>query len=63
MSIGVEKRLLTVDDFYKMAELGIIKSDKKVELINGEIIQMSPVDSRRAGPVKNLNQLFYFLNL
>lgn len=61
MNIAVEKRLLTVDDYYKMAEFGIIKPNERVELINGEIIKMNPVNSRHAGHVKKLNELLIIL--
>jgi len=37
--------LLTIDDYYKMAEVGIISRDARVELINGKVRHMSPVKS------------------
>jgi Uma2 family endonuclease len=36
---------LKVDDFHKMGEVGIIPPDSRVELIDGEIINMAPIGS------------------
>jgi len=33
--------LLTIDDYYKMAEVGIIPRDARVELLDGKIIHMN----------------------
>lgn len=49
-TVGV-KRLINVDEYYKMAEVGILKPEDRVELINGEIFKMSPSGSRHAAIV------------
>lgn len=54
-------REITVSEYHKMAEVGIIQPDEKVELITGQIIRkMSPVNKRHASHVKRLNELFSF---
>ena len=62
MVTEVVKRLINVEEYYKMAEVGILKPDDHVELINGEIFQMSTIGSRHAAIVDHLakvmNQLF-----
>jgi Uma2 family endonuclease len=49
---------LDVDAYYKMAETGILTRDDRVELIDGEIIDMNPIGSPHAALVKRLNRLF-----
>jgi Uma2 family endonuclease len=49
---------LTVRDYHRMAEAGILHEDSRVELIEGEIIDMAPIGSSHAGTVKRLLQLF-----
>jgi hypothetical protein len=45
---------LTVEDYYLMGEVGILRSEERVELIEGEIIDMPPIGSRHAGTVTHL---------
>ena len=40
MAAEITKKLFTVDEYYSMAEAGIIGPDERVELVEGEIIQM-----------------------
>jgi len=51
------RRLFTVDDYYAMARAGILREDDRVELIEGEIVVMSPSGSRHAGCVNRLVHL------
>ena len=46
MGTDVAKRLFTTDEYHKMAEAGILHEDDRVELIDGEIIQMSAIGYR-----------------
>src|SRR6266852_2273262 len=58
METEVTKKLFTVDEYYRMAEAGILSEDSRVELIEGEIIQMSPIGRRHASCVSRANKLF-----
>lgn len=43
-----------VSEFYRMADAGLLAGDARVELIDGEIFDMTPIGSRHAGTVKRL---------
>lgn len=50
------KRLFTVAEYHKMAEVGILSEDDRVELLEGEVVAMSPIGSRHAACVDRLTQ-------
>lgn len=58
MAVQLLKRLFTVAEYHRMAEAGILSEDDRVELIEGEIVEMAPIGSRHAGHVNRLNRLF-----
>ncbi len=62
METVVSKRLINVDEYYKIAEIGILKPDDRLELINGVIYEKTPIDSKHAAIVNKLagylNELF-----
>ena len=57
METEVTKKLFTVDEYYRMAEAGIFDEDSRVELIEGEIIEMSPLGNRHVACVNRANTL------
>jgi Uma2 family endonuclease len=57
MSVQVQRWAFTVDDYHRLAEVGILTEDDRVELIDGEIIKMSPIGSRHVGCVNRLNAI------
>lgn len=52
------KRLFTRDEYYAMAEAGILKPEDRVELIEGEIYRMAPIGNPHAGCVNRLVRSF-----
>jgi Uma2 family endonuclease len=54
MAAQVVRRLFTVEEYYKMAKAGILHEDDRVELIEGEIVEVSAIGSRHAGCVNRL---------
>ncbi len=58
MSVQIARRFFTVDEYHRMGAAGIFSEDDHVELIEGEILKMSPIGSRHAASVNRLNTLF-----
>ncbi len=48
MTVQPLRRLFTVAEYHRMAEAGILSEDDRVELLEGEIVTMSPIGSRHA---------------
>ena len=57
MHVEVTKKFFTVDEYYRMGEAGIF-DDTRVEFIEGEIIEMSPIGTRHVACVDRANALF-----
>jgi Uma2 family endonuclease len=51
MAVHIARHLFTVDEYYKMAENGVLTEDSRVELIEGEIVDMPPIGSGHASSV------------
>lgn len=46
----------TVEDFHRLGEHGFFRDDERVELIEGELIEMPPIGSEHAGLVAQWNE-------
>jgi Uma2 family endonuclease len=57
MASGPQRHRITVDDYYRMAEVGVLAPDARVELIEGEIIDMAPISPEHASVVDQLTRL------
>ena len=51
------RRKFTREEYHRMADVGILKPTDRVELIRGEIVEMSPAGRRHRAFVDNLNGL------
>ena len=58
MRTEITRKLFTVDEYHRMGEVGILHEDSRVELIEGEILQMSPVGTRHIYCVNRATALF-----
>ena len=52
----IQRHQITVDQYYQMAQVGVLSPDDRVELIEGEIIDMAPIGSEHAGLVNQLTR-------
>lgn len=57
MAIELLRRRFTVEEYHRMALAGILGEDDRVELIEGEIVTMTPIGVRHAACVRRLNRL------
>ncbi len=53
----VQRHQFTVEEYYRMGEAGALGPTPRVELIEGEIIDMSPIGSKHAAIVSQLYEL------
>ena len=56
-STATRTRLITVDQYYAMGRAGAFGESKRVELLEGEIIHMSPIGSRHQAVVDRVTRL------
>ncbi|MBI4730162.1 MAG: Uma2 family endonuclease [Acidobacteria bacterium] len=54
MSTRPAPHTFSVEEFHLMGSAGIFTEDDRVELLDGQIVDMSPIGSRHAGTVKRL---------
>ena len=57
MSVDVVRRLFTADEYFQMIEAGILAADDRVELIEGEILEMPPRAPGHSASTAILNRM------
>jgi Uma2 family endonuclease len=57
VEVAAARRRFTRAEYHRMGEVGILREGDRVELIRGEIVEMSPPGRRHRAFVGNLNQL------
>jgi len=55
MSVQLARRPFTTTEYHRLIEIGLLTEDERVELLNGEIIEMAPIGPRHAACVDRLN--------
>ena len=58
MAVEVTRRRFTADEYQAMGRAGILRKDDRVELIDGEVLAMSPIGPPHIGAVNRLTRLF-----
>src|SRR5207247_4753412 len=57
MAVQIEKRLFTLQEYERMIEAGVFQEDERLELIKGEVVEMTPIGFDHAGTVARLTML------
>ena len=61
MAVHLVRRLINVEEYLHMIKAGILTEQDKVELINGEIIEMSPSGSKPAAIIDRISNFLVSL--
>ena len=57
MSAPLKTHNFTVDEYHLMGEAGVLREDDRVELIDGQVVEMTPIGPRHAGCVNHLTRI------
>jgi Uma2 family endonuclease len=57
MAVEYRRRPITVDEYHRMVETGIIHPEERVELIEGDIIAMPPIGRNHRSSMNRLTRL------
>lgn len=55
--MGAVRHRFTVDEYRKMGEAGIFHEDDRIELMDGEVVEMAAIGARHVESVMRLNRL------
>jgi Uma2 family endonuclease len=58
METDVARKKFSVDEYHRMGEAGIFHPEMRLELIEGEVLEMSPVGTRHVATVNRATALF-----
>ncbi len=59
MAVEVSRRRFTADEYQQMGRAGILREGDRVELIDGEIVTMTPIGPRHSAIVDRLSRVFF----
>jgi Uma2 family endonuclease len=59
MSVQLARRPFSTAEYHRLIEIGLLTEDERVELLDGEIIEMAPIGPRHAACVDRLNAHFH----
>src|SRR5579884_4487975 len=58
MAVDYKTRRFTTEQYYRMIETGVIREGERVELIEGEIVEMAAMGARHAKSVRDSTVAF-----
>lgn len=59
VAVRIPRRRFTTTEYHLMGEAGVLTEDDRVELLDGQIVQMSPIGTPHSSTVARLNALFF----
>ena len=59
MAVEVTRRRFTADEYQEMGRAGILREGDRVELIDGEVLAMSPIGAPHIGTLNRITKLFF----
>jgi Uma2 family endonuclease len=59
MGVVAERKRFTVDEYHKLGQAGVLGENDRIELVEGELIQMPPIGSTHASIVARLDRAFH----
>jgi hypothetical protein len=62
MAVDYQRRPITVAEYHRMARVGILEPEERVELIAGEIVAMPPLGPSHTDATTRLTHAFFRLN-
>lgn len=54
---GIKTRRFTAQEYHRMGEVGILGEDDRVELVDGELVEMAPIGTRHLSCMVGLTHL------
>jgi Uma2 family endonuclease len=54
----IPRRRFTIHEYHRMGDAGVLTENERVELLDGEVVEMSPIGPPHAGTVARLTALF-----
>ncbi len=59
MAVARKRRRFTLDEYHRLGESGILPEGERVELVEGEIVEMTPIGWPHASVVARVAELFW----
>jgi Uma2 family endonuclease len=54
---SVQRRRLSLEEFHRMGSAGVLGEDDRVELIDGDMIEMAPIGAQHLAMVNRLSRM------
>src|SRR3989442_11200282 len=58
MAVTLRRYRFTVDEYERLAQAGVLTQCDRVELLDGDIVEMSPIGDRHASVVARISSVF-----